>query len=82
MHRFNVLRKVLKQLCPACSKTLMIIRWRYFGAASRRSAAGSRARASSPSKVGEIGLFQPQWTMGIFGALVSNDRAAVWAEGE
>lgn len=35
-----------------------------------------------PSKVGEIGLFQPQWTVGIFGALVSNDRAAVWAEGE
>lgn len=41
---------------------------------------GSEARAPSSSNVDEIGPFQPQWTVGIFGALVSNDRAAVRAE--
>lgn len=30
----------------------------------------------------EIGLFEPQRTLGIFGVLVSNDRAAERVEGE
>lgn len=30
----------------------------------------------------ETGLFEPRGTMGIFGTLVSNDRAAEWVEGE
>lgn len=29
----------------------------------------------------EIGTFEPQRMTGIFGALVSNDRAAEWVEG-
>lgn len=40
------------------------------------------ARSTSPAKLEEIGLFEPQRMMGIFGALVSNDRAAEWVEGE
>lgn len=30
----------------------------------------------------EIGLFEPQRMLGIFGVLVSNDRAAEWVDGE
>lgn len=73
----NVLRQVLKQRCPDSNRDQQDL-----GAASQCSAEGSEARMSPLSKVGEIGLFQPQWAVGIFGALVSNDRAAVWAEGE
>lgn len=40
------------------------------------------ARSIPPTKLEEIGLFEPQRMMGIFGALVSNDRAAEWVEGE
>lgn len=36
----------------------------------------------SPSKLDEIGMFQPQKIKGIFGALVSNDRAAEWVDRE
>lgn len=35
-----------------------------------------------PAKLDEIGPFEPQRMTGIFGALVSNDRAAEWVEGE
>lgn len=35
-----------------------------------------------PAKLGEIRQFEPQRMMGIFGAFVSNDRAAEWVEGE
>lgn len=37
---------------------------------------------SPPTKLDEIGPFEPQRMTGIFGALVSNDRAAEWVEGE
>lgn len=37
---------------------------------------------SPPAKLDEIGPFEPQRMTGIFGALVSNDRAAEWVEGE
>lgn len=39
------------------------------------------ARSISPAKREETGLFEPQRMMGVFGALVSNDRAAEWVEG-
>lgn len=91
MHGENVtfLCKVLRQFYPDCSvipaalDQLLCQQWlnpQHVGAASRCSAVGSEARAPSPSKVDEIGPFQPQLTMGIFGAFVSNDRAAVRAE--
>lgn len=41
-----------------------------------------KARSLSSWKLEEIGVFQPQRMTGIFGALVSNDRAAEWVEGE
>ncbi len=40
------------------------------------------ARSIFPAKLDEIGRFEPQRLTGIFGALVSNDRAAEWVEGE
>lgn len=40
------------------------------------------AGSISPAKLDEIGPFEPQRMMGIFGALVSNDRAVERAEGE
>lgn len=45
-------------------------------------ALGFEARSISPAKLDEIRQFEPQRMMGIFGALVSNDRAAEWVEGE
>lgn len=39
-------------------------------------------RSVSPEKMDEIGQFAPQRMMGIFGAVVSNDRAVEWVEGE
>lgn len=45
-------------------------------------AVGLEARSLSPSKLDEIGSFKPQRMMSIFGALVSNDRAAESVEEE
>lgn len=59
-------KSYLSSLLELCNDTLLLL----------------EARSISPAKREETGLFEPQRMMGIFGALVSNDRAAEWVEGE